>query len=304
MNNNTVTVYLYDISNGMARTFGHMFVGKPVEGVWHTSIVVFGKEYYFQGGIAIDRPKMTPFGLPVKTIEMGNTELAEEDLNAYLVDIKPQFTPESYNIFDHNCNHFSNTLCEFLTGNHIPKDIMEQAKEYKDTPIGQFIKNLENQHKNVNGVGQNFNMPPNNAQGFNLPQQFGFQNQGGMPAMNMGGSQAQPAPHSKNVTDITDIIAYTEIITGNDRVIVDFYANWCGPCKVIKPEYDKLADANVGSIKFCSVNVDSAQEISMTLGVKSMPTFLILFKGEEISRVSGADPMKLRLAVEQLKNKQ
>ena len=92
-------------SMGRSKTFSPMMLGKVVEGVWHTSVVVFNKEYYFQGGISIDQPKTTPFGIPVKTISIGTTELTEADLNEFLIDVKPQYTPESYNIFDHNCNH-------------------------------------------------------------------------------------------------------------------------------------------------------------------------------------------------------
>jgi len=289
---NSVSLFVYDISNGMARSLSPMLLGKVVEGVWHTSIVVFGKEYYFQGGIAIDMPKTTPFGHPVKTLPIGVTELSEDDLNSYLFAIRDQFTPESYNIFDHNCNHFSNTVCEFLTGAQIPKDIMGQANEYKNTPIGKLMQGFENQHKNVNAHPQN-----------SIPPQFGFPGFGGMP-------QQQPANptynqsgqgHSKNVHELKDIISYTEMISGNDKVIVDFYANWCGPCKMIKPEYERLADANVGAIKFCSVNVDTAQDIASTLGVKSMPTFLFMYQGTEVARVVGGDPNKLRGAIDQFK---
>lgn len=291
MNPSNVNLFVYDISNGMARTLSPMLLGRVVEGVWHTSIVVFGKEFYFQGGIAIDQPKTTPFGQPVRTISMGVTELTEDDLNSYLFAIRDQFTPESYNVFEHNCNHFSNTVCEFLTGANIPKDIMDQAKEYKNTPIGQFIQGLENQHKNVNAHPQN-----------TIPPQFGFQGFGGTSQQQVNPNFNQSVQgHSKNVHELKDIISYTEMISGNDKVVVDFYANWCGPCKMIKPEYERLADANVGVIKFCSVNVDTAQDISMTLGIKSMPTFLFIYQGSEVARVVGGDPNKLRGAVEQFK---
>ena len=53
-----------------------MYIGKQVDGVWHTSIVVFDKEFYYQGGIQTDSPKTTPFGQPVKEIHLGETELS------------------------------------------------------------------------------------------------------------------------------------------------------------------------------------------------------------------------------------
>lgn len=53
---------MYDLSNGMAAQFSRQLIGKHIEGVWHTGIVVYGKEYYFGGGISYDAPARTPFG--------------------------------------------------------------------------------------------------------------------------------------------------------------------------------------------------------------------------------------------------
>jgi hypothetical protein len=57
-----VKLHVYDLSNGMAAQFSRQLIGKYIEGVWHTGIVVFNKEYYFGGGISYDAPGMTPFG--------------------------------------------------------------------------------------------------------------------------------------------------------------------------------------------------------------------------------------------------
>lgn len=62
-----------------------------------------------------------------------------------------------------------------------------------------------------------------------------------------------------------------------DPVIVDFYADWCGPCKIMEPVFEKLA-SNIHEVKFAKLNVDGNQEIAMRYGVMSIPT-LILFKG-------------------------
>lgn len=57
-----VVLHIYDISGGMASQFSRTLVGKHIEGIWHTGIVVYGKEFYFGGGISYDRPACTPFG--------------------------------------------------------------------------------------------------------------------------------------------------------------------------------------------------------------------------------------------------
>jgi hypothetical protein len=53
-----VSIYLYDISNGMARSFSPMFLGKTIEGIWHTGLVVYGNEYYYGGGVCVGFPKV------------------------------------------------------------------------------------------------------------------------------------------------------------------------------------------------------------------------------------------------------
>ncbi len=57
-----VVLNVYDMSGGMAKKFSRQLVGGQIEGVWHTGIVIYGKEYYFGGGISYDLPARTPFG--------------------------------------------------------------------------------------------------------------------------------------------------------------------------------------------------------------------------------------------------
>lgn len=63
----------------MAKTFAPMFLGRQLDGVWHTSLVVYGKEFYYSGGICFDEPKTTQFGNPLKEIQIGETEISIED---------------------------------------------------------------------------------------------------------------------------------------------------------------------------------------------------------------------------------
>ena len=82
-------------------------------------------------------------------------------------------------------------------------------------------------------------------------------------------------------------------------VLVDFYADWCGPCKMVAPLVDEIAGAHTGEMLVAKVDTDRAQDIVQRLGIRGVPT-LILFKGgEEMARSVGFEPEKVRDMVEQ-----
>lgn len=118
-------------------------LGRRIDGIWHTGIVVFNKEYYFGGGIQV-----TPLGafamshqLPaVQTLDMGTTTKTEAELTAYLRSIGSQYTQFTYNLITNNCNHFANNICTFLTGHGIPEHIVDLPKIVFSTPGGAMLR--------------------------------------------------------------------------------------------------------------------------------------------------------------------
>ena len=86
---------------------------------------------------------------------------------------------------------------------------------------------------------------------------------------------------STNVLHLTEANFDQEVLNASTPVLVDFWATWCGPCKMIAPILDEIADEKAGVIKIGKVDVDENQAISARYGIRAIPT-LLLFKGGEV----------------------
>ena len=152
MNNNRVVYFIYDLSGGIVKGLSQAILGKEIEGIYHTSVYVYGKEYYYSGGINKSAPRKTQFGIPIKEINFGYTNKTQKEFESYLRSISSSFTSQNYNLISHNCNHFSDTALFFLTGNHLPSHILKQHEEILKTPLGRQVRPyLEAMSGNGNG---------------------------------------------------------------------------------------------------------------------------------------------------------
>ena len=80
----------------------------------------------------------------------------------------------------------------------------------------------------------------------------------------------------------------TEVLGSNTPVLVDFYADWCGPCKMMMPVVEKMAESYDGKIKIGKLNVDENNAIAAKYGVMSIPSFMVFKNGEVVNSQTGA----------------
>jgi hypothetical protein len=123
-----VQLYQYDLSEGAAKWLSPVLVGQQLEGIWHTSIVVHGREFWFGGQVFESAPGSTPFGTPVKIIDLpeGTMRTREDFVNYIGRVLAHEFTKDSYDVLTRNCNHFSDAAALFLLNCHIPQEILKQ----------------------------------------------------------------------------------------------------------------------------------------------------------------------------------
>jgi thioredoxin 1 len=105
-----------------------------------------------------------------------------------------------------------------------------------------------------------------------------------------------------NVQEFTDNNFEQEVLSSAQPVLVDFWAPWCGPCRMIAPMVEELANENRGSFKIGKINIDDNPSAAQTYGVSSIPTLMIFKGGEVVDRFIGVRPKtQLQSAIDQAK---
>ena len=96
-------------------------------------------------------------------------------------------------------------------------------------------------------------------------------------------------------TTFTDSTFDTDVLKSDKLTVIDFWAEWCGPCKALGPVIDQLSTEYAGKVNIGKLDVDSNPEVSMKYGIRSIPTILFVKGGEVVDKVVGAVP-KTQLA--------
>jgi len=89
---------------------------------------------------------------------------------------------------------------------------------------------------------------------------------------------------------ITDMNFKNEVLDSDKTVLLDFYADWCGPCKMLAPVLHEIAEENVGTIKVGKINVDEQMALAMRFQVSSIPMLLVIKDGKVVTKSVGYRP--------------
>lgn len=92
------------------------------------------------------------------------------------------------------------------------------------------------------------------------------------------------------ITDVTDSTFDREVLKSTTPVLVDFWAEWCAPCRAIAPVIKEIANEKAGKLKVVKINIDESPQTPGTYGIRSIPTVLVFKNGQVVSQLTGARP--------------
>ncbi|CAK1361942.1 Desumoylating isopeptidase 1 [Cercospora beticola] len=296
-----VELYVYDLTRGMAKALSRQFLGIQIDAVYHTALVFDRIEYFFGQGVQTCYPGTTHHGQPMEIVPLGKTELPLETILYYLESLKEIYTAESYDLFAHNCNNFTNDFAMFLVGRGIPEHITSLPKKVLETPFGQMLKpQIDASMRSITQAP----VPPQNRP----PATNGHSVQSTPKAPNTRASpvkdSAVPADNVRygQVISLTDKNALDTHLAGaaDSCITIFFTSSTCAPCRLAYPTFDILAEEYPQAL-FIKIDINFARELAERYSIRATPTFMTFGKGGvKQEEWTGADPSLLKANVEAL----
>ncbi|KAI6027534.1 PUL domain-containing protein, partial [Pisolithus microcarpus] len=303
-----VQLYVYDLSNGLARQLSAQLTGRQIDGIWHTSVVAFG--------ISITPPGGSHLGQPTRIVEMGETAIDEDTFEQYISEMHQEFTAEKANF---NCNTFSNECIAFLTGGSIPDYIKSLPTDFLSTPFGAALRpSIDAMYRHGAPAGLPTPPPeatraaaqvsPNPALATGLLEAIAARAASGGPTGSYIPTPALTSPSTPDTAgakSCADPTSFQSILKDNRAVIAFFTSKTCGPCRVIEPVFQDLAQQKTRmnrGVAFTKVDlgVGTAAAIAGQYGVRATPTFIFFLDGRKTHELRGANAPELRTQVDLL----
>lgn len=299
-----VELYIYDLSQGMARQYSMALTGVQIDAIYHTAVVLGGVEYFFGQGIHQKVPGSTHHGRPMRIMKLGKTELPLEVISEYIESLQSIYTPESYDLFLHNCNNFSQDLSMFLVGKSIPEEIRTLPETFLRTPLGQMLRGqLDSSMRRMTQApdavaGQNVTRAPaSSSNGITRTAQTNGTHKSEpkqTPAVFLNAQQkgtvAGHVHYPKNTAELDQLLKQAE----SSCAAIFFTSATCPPCKIVYPAYDELASEAGDKAVLIKVDVSKVYDIGARYSVRATPTFITFLKGKKDQEWSGAHEARLR----------
>lgn len=293
-----VQLYVYDLSRGLAKNISAALLGIQIDAIYHTSIVMQGLEYVYDGGIKTLDPGSTHLGQPIQIIELGTTDLPIDVIMEYLDSLKQIYTPEvclgpigitvvadssntqAYDLWSHNCNNFSNDFATFLLGKGIPEHITSLPQTVLDTPFGRMIR------PQINDMVQNRKAENGGLLGIERPVSTSLTHR------KLGVSVRRPT----TMQELDGLLANAR----TSCAVVFFTSPTCKPSAKLHSLYNELASETAHRALFITVDISKAYDISTKYGIQATPTFITFIQGNQQNQWTGPDPSTLRKNVRML----
>lgn len=319
-----IKVHVYDLSKGLASQLSLQLTGKHIDGVWHTSVIAFGKEIFYGPGICETEPGRSHHGSPLRIIDMGETSIDEQTFVEYLSQIKEHYTADKYHLLDFNCNSFTNDCLGFLTGGSLPSYIKDLPSDFLSTPFGAALRpTIDAMFRGRASTGvltPPSDIPtdsPNPALGLSLLQAVAASatsNSSGAPSSSRNylptpAPTSPPTPVQSNslttpVHIATNPSSFHNVLRTHRAVVAFFTSATCGPCRMIEPVFEDLARSKSRANDVAFVKIDLSVGMSNAVGgeygVRVTPTFILFLDGNKTHEMKGVNAPELRTQVDLL----
>ncbi|KAI9465406.1 DUF862-domain-containing protein [Lactarius psammicola] len=308
-----VKLYVYDLSNGLARAMSPRFLGRQIDGIWHTSVVVFNREIFYGMGIQITAPGQSHHGQPLQILDLGETALDEQVFEEYLAEMREHYTADKVcpppGCVDFNCNSFTSDCIGFLTGGSIPSWIKDLPSDFLSTPFGAALRpTIDSMFRRPTGLtppaapGQQ----PSPGPASSLLQTVA--DRATAPAaQDSGYSTPSTSTIAGAIHVSTNPASFRSLLDSHRTVVAMFTSATCGPCRLIEPVFEDLAHAKSrgrggGKVAFAKVDlgVGMGGAIARQYNVSATPTFGFFLDGKRIHELKGVNAPELRTQVDLL----